>query len=450
MLKDYKNLNLFSFVLKCYEILDKEEYKNIFPDNSKWSFTPLVKNHQVLSYPLFAKYIETAGYEPELKNKRFLSFVLQFIDNAIFSFEEYQQLFSKGDEQLSNDKYTLVILPENDISKQINKRYMRKATETFSPKGLRDKRHFNPNKTCYKLNLHHLNFLRMNNLFLIKQKFCILQDLAEDLKKDIIKVGFFPFIKMDKDFSPYIKIKKGDVDFELSYNTNYDDNTTFENKYYDYLEKSLLKKAKIVLLPENSIPFNRPQFIQNTLSRLNHDFDKLIVAGTNWCNGVNKCYVFDDNGKPLVEQNKYNPYCIKGDPNIYENLKQSDPIIINLLHIQSFGLIGFPICSDLLSSKYIESVYCDCDVTSLFIPCMSISRDIMSSLSFLSSNYLISSFVCNTCIGRNNVIGYYCLPTKKKRTTKRSFKERFIHNFLTKKKICSGRIIRINIKNIAK
>lgn len=450
MFENLKQSNLFSFILACYEFVDKDEYKNICPANNSWDLASFTKhcsvNNVSFSYISLINYLDKKGLLKELNNKRFVSSVLVYLDDAIFSFEEYQNMFlSDAKVNLENENYYLIILPENCIAKQIDKNYSQKIDNGNPGKGLREKRYFNPNKACHKLGFKHLNFVNKNSLFEIKQNFCSMPTLAKSLKKNIIKIGFFPFVKVNEEGEPLVKPTHGTGDFSLCYNSK----VNYQDKYLDYLKKAFSTHAEIIIFPEISNPFSNTGSIESVLKAENNDVNKLVVSGSNWYNNKNTCYVFDDCGKLLVSQDKYNPYCLKKeDGNYYEDLKNVEKMAVNLLHIQAFGLIGFPICSDLLSSKYVESVYCDCCVTDLLVPCMSKSKDIFSSLPFLSSNYLISAFVCNAYTEDNNIIGYYSFPTKD--GSKRSSKEFRISNKDVNDTICSGTTIEIDLNKIAK
>ena len=451
MLDELKQLNLFSFILKCYGIIDRDDYKNVCPMNNLWDFASFTKlcstNNVSMSYFSLIKYLDDNKLLKDFNNKRFISSLLVYLDNSLFHFEEYQNMFlSDVKVTLEDENYYLIILPENCIAKQIDKIY-RKTSE--SHRGLRDKRYFNPNKACYRLGFAHLNFVDKNSFFEVKQNFCSLSTLANNLEKDIVKIGFFPFVKVDGEGRPLVFPNKGSGVFSLNYNS--DAKTNYQNKYLDYLKAAFVTDAEILLFPEISIPFSNTKNIENILRAENTDVRKLIVAGSNWGNNKNTCYVFDDCGKKLATQEKYNPYCDEDEEDgtpYYEDLKKSEKMTINLLHIKGFGLIGFPICSDLLSSKYVESVYCDCCVTELLIPCMSKSKDIFSSLPFLSENYLISTFVCNAYVEKNNIVGYYSFPAKE--GSRRLYKESFIKNKSVEDGISSGIVIDIDLKDIAK
>ena len=361
MLEELKQLNLFSFILKYYGIIDRDDYKNICPANNLWDFVPFTalcsKRNVSMSYNLFIDFLDDNGLLKELNNKRFISSLLLYLDDSLFHFEEYQNLFlSDVKETLEDEDYYLIILPENCIYKQIDKAYRNSS----SNKGLREKRYFNPNKACHKLGFAHLAFVNKNSFFEIKQNFCSLPTLASNLRKNIVKVGFFPFVKVDKKGRPLVSPTTGAGDFSLSYNSK----NNYQDKYLEYLKKAFATDAEIILFPEISLPCSNVKHIENTLRAENNDVRKLIVAGSNWSNNKNTCYVFDDCGTMLASQDKYNPYCYKEDGiPYYEDLKKAEKLTVNLLHVQAFGLIGFPICSDLLSSKYVESVYCDCCVT---------------------------------------------------------------------------------------
>lgn len=412
MATDYRQFTLFSFILKAYEIIDNAGFDKAFPKNNNWDFTPNEDEYYYHSYMELITFLEKRGYKNYFDDLYFLSCLLLEIDNAIYNFDEYRQLFNKNDDgELTNSKYTLIIKPENSISRMLNKNHEVGGIDNYKSEStwLRNKRQFNPNKICYKLGFKHLNFVKCSNEFTIKQSFCISDDLSEDLENSVIHVGFFPFVKMDISGNPFIKIDKGFATF----NINYKDGNKYKDRYFPYLGKALASNAKIILFPENSIPINSHIQIGNTLRSINLDVDKIIVAGTNWFNSRNTCYVLNDEGKLLAKQNKFNPYLLKeknSENEIefhYENLIEEKPHLVNLLHIKSFGLIGFPTCSDLISAKYIESIYCDCEATDLYVPCMSISKDVFSSLTYLSSHYWMSIFACNAYIAKNNVIGFF-------------------------------------------
>ena len=454
---DYRQFTLFSFILKAYEIIDNAGFDAAYPKNNNWDFIPDKDEYYPRDFVELVTLLEKRGYKKDFDSITFLSRLLMEIDKTIYNFKEYTELFSNNDDsELRNDKYTLIIKPESSISTKLNINHGSNKLDdpTKGTKWLRKKRQFNPNKICYKLGLINLNFVNNNKDFTIKQHFCFSDSLKNDLEANLVRVGFFPFIRMDSNGNPLIKIDKGFATF----NINYKDSNGYRDLYLKYLAEAFKTKANIILFPENSIPFNSYIQIGNILESINIDAKKIIVAGTNWNNNTNTCYVFNDTGNLLVRQNKYNPYLLeeKSDDNnlvrFYENLKEERPHIVNLLHIQSFGLIGFPTCSDLVSAKYIESIYCDCEVTDLYIPCMSVSKDIFSSLTYLASHYWISIFACNTYVDKNKIIGFFCAPFKNghigKNKNSRSYISRFIKKKRIKNGICVGRNFVINLKKI--
>lgn len=440
---NFQNLNLFSFLLKCYKEIDEADLSDILLLNKPWNLTKFWRGYS-FSFRELVRFLTKNDLIKEFNNKRFISYLLKQIDQAIYSFEEYDTLFSKNDDTvLQSDEYVLIITPNNCIFKQTNKIFGAYGSGD-DEEWLRKRRHFDPSKTCYKIGLENLNFVKKSNNFVIKQSFSVLPQVANDLFNNIVNVGFFPFVAVNADGEPLFTTKREFPYFEIFNHKEYVDT------YLDYLEKAFKSNARIIILPEISIPTKDTTYITNVLMNDKIDVDKLIVAGSNWDNKTNTCYVFDDKGKLLLGQKKYNPYIDKfKNIKYFEKLNTPKPFIVNILNVKDFGTIGFPICSDLISSKYIESIYCECDVTNLFVPCMSISTDIYSSLPSLTSNYWISVFVCNASVEKKKIIGFYSLPTKEEETRRAAY-SKTIAGTIEKDGIVQGVVKKINLSEIKK
>lgn len=410
--------NLFSFILDLYSIICDKSISEISVINNIWDFSEYTKENKFHTFESFAEFLDEKQYWKLLSpnvNFRFATAVLQYLDSEIYAFKEYDDLFLYDNKQikLENVSHYLIVLPENYPAKQINKIFNQK-----NKKGLRKIRQYNPIKICNILGLRNLNFVEKKEKVIIEQFFCKLPNLAADLTKDYIDLGFYPFIKIQNDAEPLLKISYSTDSFTITV-----DHKKYCEQYIDYLLDALKSKSSIIILPENSIAITDYSSISRHLNSLNLDSDKLVVAGTLWNDYKNTQYVFNDDGDLLIAQEKFTPfvYCENGNK-YYEDLKKTiTPHYIKLLHIKSFGLFGFPICSDLTNEMYIESIYCDCKVTNLIVPCMSKSNDIFSSFEFLSSHYHIAVFACNSNIGKNNLVGFCSLPCTKN-ISKRSCK----------------------------
>lgn len=437
---NHDGFNLYSFILWCYHKIDSSNLKDIAVLNNVWTFDPFIKNRKY-SFKELCGYLESNDYIKELENPRFLTNLLLFIDSNIHYFDEYLELFIDNSSDLfANDHYYLIISPENSITKQIDK--MVSLSNKKTKYGLRKQRDYNPRKTSHLLGFKNLHFIRKNNGFVIKQSFAILDGLSTNLSKGIVSITFSPFININKTGHPLYKINQTNNLFSIAYSKE------SEKLFDEYLTNEFNSSKDILILPELCNPYSNFTIPSNLLRGMNFDCDKLIICGSNWNNNDNKCMVFNDFGNLLVSQNKYNPYKFEENGSwIFENLSfANDEFEISLLHIKSFGLLAFPICSDLLSSKYIESIILECGVTTIISPCMSSSMDIFASLKYISSLYLVSIFACNAYIDDKNIIGYCSLPIVKKGLIKRSVIEKSLKCKKTKNgKSVNGISITLNL-----
>ena len=451
---DYKDL--FTFLLDCYEELDSSIFKEIIPANNIWDFEPYKRQQKgFYSFNSLCQYLDKKGYLNSYSNKKFLTRLLKFVDKNIHVFDEYDSLFIKNsDDVLKNDKYVLIIQTSKSVRKQIDI-YLSLKEKNKKEKGLRKERYFNPRKTCHKLGLINLNFVERKQEFEIKQSFFTCDLLSNELERGFLSFTLAPFIKIEENGSPlYRTIEDTNCNhFSIEYKNE------IEKEYEKYLRDSFKSANGLLIIPEICNPFSDSKDIYAILNSMNIDKKKIVVSGTNWCNGENICYVFDDQGEVLCKQKKYNPFFYEKDSKndedekikVYEDLTQNNQCLeIDLLNVKKFGVIGFPICADLLDAKYIESVYCDCRVTNIVAPCMSKSKDIVSSLSSLSSLYGINIIVCNSCMGDNRFIGYCSLPRKMLSTNQRSFSE-LCYFSKTKKneKFCKQVVLNIDLKKYA-
>lgn len=432
--------SLFRLILDSYTLLCGEELKTLLCSNKAFfDFSEYLTDRSISKLPLTCDSLMSFLLlkKWDIKDKTVCVSLLEFLNSNIYYFDEYKHLFVDSNlEVFENEKFYLIISPENSITNQVEKLLLSKRRK------LRIKRFYDPKLPYHELGFNNLNFFLKDGDFTIKQRFIRINSLSKGLYQNTLKITF-PVLDIDNADDNYIfkRIDLPDKTFTLEYKKEY------STIYSSLLKKTMHDNQGLVCFPELSFSNEclENRILHGELFANYYDKDFLIVAGTTWNNGSNTCYVFNDSANSLVEQRKYNPYAFEQNNEIIkEGIETCSHFEINLLHIDKFGLIGFPICSDLLSSKYIEYIYCNIGVSMLIVPCFSKSNDIFSSLFHLSENYEIATIAVNVRLNPNNLVCYVTIPSISS-NNRRSAK--CINVRKTKKDVCS---LDIKLKNFTK
>lgn len=445
MIEIDKKYSLFSFILACYKEIYSCNFYDINPIKLSLNLQSLINGKPSLNFEYFYECLKKDAILEKLENKRLISELLIWLDSNIYYFNEYQQLAAEVDnsKDLEDDVHYLVIQSSNSIAKRLNLDLSIKDNKGY---GLRNKKIFDPLKNFNRIGLKNLVFVTKEKGFKVTQKFINMKNLSDDLNEGVINISFYPTIHLEKENEIF---KTLEHDEERSFSIEYCYKT---DKYLNTFKGAINSKSDIVLFPECVCEKKALEQIQKLLKSVSSDISQLYVTGSTWNNNSNICYVYDENGNELVKQEKVVPYYYKKTDEqssylIYEKL-ENKVIEITLLHILNYGIVGFPICSDLNSSRYIESIYCECGVDMLIFPCFSKSDDIFSSLAMLSMNYWITVIACNGCL-KAKKLAYVYIPYKKK--TKRTYIE-YTENCkkIGKCDVCKGLKIKIDIKKLTK
>lgn len=218
---------------------------------------------------------------------------------------------------------------------------------------------------------HHFNGINMDlaNIYYIEtsllfdgekririQNFVITDSNFVNRKKPL-RVGLSPIAYANLlNHQEYCKSEDG-KELGLFSITGIKDEELVKHRFEAAFRSACEQQVDILIYPEmlgfeqicsNEYFFNlRQQLLKDNLRA-----PSIIALPTWWHDNTNELKIVDGSGRQICKQNKIEPFpfTVKGETYL-EDIKSNEPVI-NIIHIQNFGRLIFPICRDILSPNY--------------------------------------------------------------------------------------------------
>ena len=410
--------DLWEYVLFLHGIVITKKYDGEVDINLYNLLYNQIREQKHYSFYELTKLFAKRGIK-KINSKRALS-ILKFIDEYIYDFDEYNDLFTKPQvKRFANNNYELNIRPQDFISKRISQSIKG---------GLRSYVEPSYNSISTLNHIRHFVFSLIHKDFECYTSYIESKGIRDNIEKNSLNIYFLHMISC-VDFNnfktfPYntiVEVIKGQY-FTIKYNNKNNPNSyekDYQKWYLETLTNSLknASKGSFILIPEITTPNISISKIEKIIKN-NSKSDCLIVAGSNWRDNKSTVRVFDSQGKLILEQCKHAPFKSPGPNNSYiiEDLHNDAPLSVNLLNVKSVGLFAFVVCSDILDRNYINQII-SLGITNLIMVSLSYSKDVFTHLETLAKDYLVVSFACNVCFDKDkDCDGFVYLPFKNNST----------------------------------
>ena len=256
-----------------------------------------------------------------------------------------------------------------------------------------------------------------------------------------LNVGFVPFYNddilslFDLDFSKRDtfsitapKPNKRDLLLEI-----------FKSQLLEFVDRDV----DIIIFPEmyltDDIVSNMQDIILDSFKNSSKNHLKLIITGTLWKENSNICYVYDNLGHKLFEQNKYESYPYNGK---LENLQPKE-YKIHMLDINGIGRIFTFICKD-ISNKSIHNIVNETRGDILCFPAYSPSLDVKHNAEAYITETNCILFFSNACAPRQGKEIGFCATPQRVDTYSGAFFKYYRCNTLNCKGKCTPKILTIH------